>query len=143
MIRNYKEFQAAITTGWLAIKTGGSADALTARAIMYRKTNGDLASLAAQATVDLSTASWDLSLADTHENVVYVTVNDSGTVWLYAGTSAATWATVVEPTIDNDLTVVWRIWISNASGSAFTIGTTALDTASVTVLYEDCIKVVN
>ena len=139
MIKEQTEFaHTAVMPAGTAIKTTGSANAKTANTIIY-KVAGKYYSLAPQATLSLSTASWTLSVANGKSVVVYCLVDTSWTVTFQVSDPASTLAWIVEsdPVITSTKALFAKIWISNGSGFSFTVWTTALDTASVTVIYQD------
>lgn len=67
---------------------------------------------------------------------VYVFAHDvSGNLFTYNGTPATTLAGIVWPTVPDGQVVFGFAVVANGTGSNFTPGTTALDTASLTVTY--------
>ena len=114
----------------LAIKAGGNALAKSVNAInaiiddvVIAKAASDMAALGG-ATVP--TANYQ----------VYVfCVDVSGNLTTLAGTYAATLAGVIWPTVPDGVAVIGFAIVQNATGSNFVPGTTALDTASLTVTY--------
>ena len=149
--------------GTLALKTGGSADAKTTTAIGYSLADtGVIYTKAAMATVDLSgltavhsnnpnvtknddstngdvlvrQGSNGLVIATANQVYIILTLDASGNVRGYAGEIVGTSATAKRPELDLSAEAAFgEIHISNASGSNFTVGTTALDTSNVTVTY--------
>lgn len=149
--------------GTLAIKTGGSADAKTTTAIGYSLADtGVIYTKAAMATVDLSgltavhsnnpdktinndstngdvlvrQGSNGLVIATANQVYIILTLDASGNVRGYAGEIVANTATAKRPELDLTSEAAFgEILISNASGSNFTVGTTALDASNVTVTF--------
>lgn len=137
-MRNYELFKNIwLSAWWLAIKTTSSPDAKTVNTILY-KIEWKAYTKAAVATVDLSASTWTLAIPTLQANIVFVTLNAAWTVATYVWTAWDTLAEVKEPEINSWEAIIWRIYIENWTWSAFTIWTTALDTANVTVFYEDC-----
>ena len=149
--------------GTLAIKTGGSADAKTTTAIGYSLADtGVIYTKAAMATVDLSgltavhsnnpdktinndstngdvlvrQGSNGLVIATANQVYIILTLDASGNVRGYADEIVANTATAKRPELDLTSEAAFgEILISNASGSNFTVGTTALDASNVTVTF--------
>ena len=137
----------SVNAAGLAIKTGSSADALTANLVSYFIGQTKY-TLAAQATVDTSAATGGggLTLADDSGCAIIVRVNAAGTVSLQIGAHSGTavWNDIAIPEIDfSTYAVVGIIYILNETASDFTIGTTALDVAGSTVVYQDTFNAVN
>lgn len=107
------------------IKAGGSALAKTGATATVAKVGGVLVNIAA--STDL-TALTGLNITANYFNAVLWTVDAAGTVTANFGTEATTLAGVVLPTITGGLAVIAGAYITHSS--AFTGGTTALDTAT-------------
>jgi hypothetical protein len=114
----------------LAIKAASNALAKSANAI-NAIIDGVIISKAAADMAALSGA-----VVPTGSKNVYVfCVDVSGNLTALAGTAATTLAGIVWPTVLDGTAVIGFIIVDNATGSNFTPGTTALDTASLTVTY--------
>lgn len=122
------------TIGSLAIKTSSDPDAKTTAAVVF-EIAGKLYSLGAQGTLDLS-ALCAGTIANGATKGVFLFVNAAGTVTgqLVAADSSGN---IACPDHATSLVCFGSIKIANASGSAFTVGTTALDTSNVTVTYKN------
>ena len=119
----------ALTTGGLAIKTGSSPTVITASTVyymiagvLYSESAGDMAALTGTITTGYS-------------NVAVFYVDTDGDVATAMGTQATTVAGIVFPEIPDNVAIIGFLLISNATGSVFTCGTTALDIGSVTTVY--------
>lgn len=121
---------AVLTSAGLAIKTGGSALAKSANTITCF-INGTLVSKAAS---DMAAFSGS-NVATGSKNIYVFCIDASGTLTTLAGTAATTLAGVLMPTIVANTAVIGFAIVDNATGSNFVPGTTALDTASLTVTY--------
>lgn len=86
------------------------------------------------ANTDMAALTGD-AVPTTQKNVYVFTVNASGTLATRAGKAATTLAGIVFPEIPDGEAIIGFILVENATGSDFTPGTTALDTASLTVTY--------
>lgn len=121
---------AVLNSAGLAIHGSASALAKIANTItcfvngiLLQKTTADLPALAGA------------SVPNGSFNIYVFTIASDGTLGTLNGTPGATLAAVVVPTIPANVAVIGCAVISNGTGSAFTPGTTALDTASLTVTY--------
>jgi len=123
--------KAVFSAGGLAIKGIGSEDAATSNTIQYA-IGGAMYTKAAITTVDLSTAMGTLTVADGASAVVTCALNAAGDVLLYVDASE----------LPDTEVGFGDITITNGSGADFTIGTTPLDTADVTVVYRDVHRLV-
>lgn len=119
-------------TGGLAIKAGGSAVVKTVNTVnawidgtIVQKAAGDMAALSGSVVPTGS------------KNIYAFCLDSSGTLTTLAGTANATLGSVLFPTVSADKAIIGFIIVSNATGSDFTPGTTALDTGSLTVTYVD------
>ena len=150
----------------LAIKTGGSTDAKTTGTTTHYSLaiTGGIYNLAATATVDLSAltapstsnpnvtknddstngdvlvrqGSNGLVIATANQVYIILTVDASGNIRGYAGEIVGTSATAKRPELDLESEAAFgQIHISNASGSDFTVGGTALDASNVTTTFTD------
>lgn len=110
-------------TGGLAIKAGGSALAKTVNTVTY-VANGIHGSLAAADMPALT----GLSISAGKYNVAVFYVNSTGTTSVRFGVEGATAAKVLFPTPPEGSACIGYLLITYAS--AFTGGTTALDTAT-------------
>lgn len=128
-------YNVPLQSAALAIKASSNADA-KAGAFLYRVA-ADVKYTAATATIDLSASSGTLALADGKVACVAIDIDASGTVTQTVGThvTSANINDAKQPRLAADKARVGYIYLKNATGSAFTIGTTALDTASMTVEY--------
>ena len=118
----------------LAIKAAESADAKTANAVA-QCISGVINSLAAIATIDLSALS-GTSIPDGSGLLIVLFANASDTVSaIESDVTTDTAAIAVPDYAPAGLAPFGAIKIVNGSGSAFTVGTTALDTSDVTVTY--------
>ena len=118
----------------LAIKAAGNADAKTASAIAFC-IGGKFYSLAAQATLDLSALCPGTIATGTSAGVFFF-VNAAGTVTASL-VSADSAGAIACPDFGLTKVCFGSIKIANASGSTFTVGTTALDVSNVTTSYSD------
>lgn len=121
-------------SGILAIKAASNADAKTTAAIPFAVA-GKLYSLAATATLDLSTATYatggSLVLAVGETADLFCMVDAAGALTYYLVRDDEIW----EPL--DTVATFGQITITNGSASAFTVGTTPLDTALVTTVYSN------
>ena len=118
--------------GGFAIKTASSADAKTANTIEFT-VNGVHKTKAAVATVSLSSVA--ASTCATGASRLYVIFLDaSGNVTVQASDAGTTTMPAYSMAT---LCPVAAVKVVNASGSTFTPGTTALDTASITFTFMD------
>lgn len=122
----------ALNSGILAIKTTADPDAKTT-AIIVTSIGGKIGAIAAAATLDLSAL-----CAGT------IAAGASKGVFLFADGAGTVSAVLVAPNADGAIVCpehpitkicFGSIKIVNGTASTFTVGTTALDTASVTVTY--------
>lgn len=114
----------------LAIKAGTSALAKSVNTItviiddvIVQKAAADMAALGGSV------------VADGSKNVYVFCVDAAGTLTTLNGTPAATLAAITWPTVPDGVAVVGFLIVANGTGSNFTPGTTALDTASLTTTY--------
>lgn len=119
----------SFTSGGLAIHGAGSALVKTANTVIF-SANGVLGSLAA---ADMPALSGSIPNGST--NIAVFEVDSTGMTHTTMGTAATTLAGVVWPKTPDANALIGFVIIANASGSAFTCGTTALDTGSVTTTY--------
>lgn len=118
----------ALTTAGLVIKAGGGVLAKSGAAIFYAVAAGKHVSIAAGTDMPALTG---LSIGAGKFNVAVFYIDSAGTVTVGFGTEGATAAAVVFPQTPEKKAIVGYLMITYAS--AFTGGTTALDTA--TTLY--------
>jgi hypothetical protein len=128
----------------LAIKAGSSADAKTAAntVVMFDTAQK---TLAAQTTLDLSTAEGTLAIPAGQTGYVYCWLDSDGaTVTFTSIVNDAHVPYVIGWDADGDAdkwftagstACIGVIKIVNATASAFTVGTTALDTTNITATY--------
>lgn len=122
------------SAGGLAIKAGGNADAKTASTIAFC-IGGKFYSLAAQATLDLSALAPG-TIATGKSAGVFFFVTAAGTVSATLVAEDANGA-IACPDFGATKVCFGSVKIANASGSTFTVGTTALDISKVTTTYSD------
>lgn len=115
-----------LSTGGLAIKTGGSALAKAAT-LCKALVNGVLVSIAAN--TDMAALSGTVVNATFNVYVFYV--SSAGTLTSAMGTAGATLGAVVFPTTPADLAVVGFIIVNPTGTGNFVGGTTALDDGTV------------
>jgi len=122
----------------LAIKASSSADAKTANAVA-QSINGKINALAAIATIDLSDLCSDEdALADGEGILICLFSDASDTVSAVISDPTTSYSSIAVPAFDEtDKAPFGVMKVVNNSGSAFTLGTTALDTTDVTVTYTD------
>jgi hypothetical protein len=113
----------------LAIKTASSALAKSAN-IVTAIVNGVLVQKAASDMPALT----GLNIANGSFGAVVFAVDVGGNLTAYF-TNTGALANLVMPPIPTNVAVIGQLVIQNGTGSAFTGGTTALDTASLTVTY--------
>lgn len=129
----------------LAIHGTNKENALTAAAIvasiagvMYTKAAVTEIDLSALAVIDETGATKTLTAQATATDRIYLLVmNSSATLKIVQGVAVATGATCKSPRCPSDYVAVGAIKIGNATGSAFTFGTTAMNTASITATFYD------
>lgn len=115
----------ALSSAGLVIKAGGSALAKTGAAIFYASVGGTIVSIAAGTDMPALTG---LNIAQNKYNVICFFIDAAGTVTASLGTPGDTPAEVVFPAFSATKTLVGYLLITHSS--AFTGGTTALDTAT-------------
>lgn len=140
-VNNYESFATScLMDAWLDIDDWGSSpDAETNNTVVY-KINNNYYSKSAIDSIDLSAANTTdgLDISDGNSNVVYVTVDDTGTVEAYVWVQWSSLNEIEHPNINlNDKCIIGRIWVSNSTGGTITLGTKNLDDSSVTSLFED------
>ena len=118
----------ALTSAGLVIKAGGGVLAKSGAAIFYAVADGKHVSIAAGTDMPALTG---LSIGAGKFNVAVFYIDSAGTVTVGFGTEGATAAAVKFPQTPEKKAIVGYLMITYAS--AFTGGTTALDTA--TTLY--------
>jgi hypothetical protein len=119
----------ALNSAGLAIKTGGSALAKIGASDFYAVANGVLVKIAASTDMPALTG---INITAANFNVVCFFVDQGGTVTAAAGTEATAIASVKWPQFPAGKALVGTLLITYAS--AFTGGTTALDTATTVYL---------
>jgi hypothetical protein len=119
----------ALNSGALAIKAGSSAlaksvNVITAiiNGVLVQKAAGDMPALTG------------LNIANGSFGAVVFALDVAGNLTAYFSNTGAL-ANLVMPPIPTNVAVIGQLVIQNGTGSAFTGGTTALDTASLTVTY--------
>ena len=132
-----------LTDADLAIHGANAENVLTANAIEYL-INGEYKTLAAQAEIDISglTGLPDDALPDGYTQVFGLQVNAAGTISVVWGqqilnTEIDAGRLVNFPNPDEGNSMFGAVKVKNATGSDFTFGTTALDTANITDTYYD------
>lgn len=122
----YAMLTRLLTTGALAIKTGGSAVVKTANTVKYLLAGN----LYSKAAADMAALSGTVTNAKF--NVYCFFVDASGTLTSAMGTEGATLADVVFPAYDNTTKCMLGFVIINPTGTGnFVGGTTALDDGTV------------
>lgn len=119
----------ALTSAGLVIKTSSSALAKTGSSDQYLVVDGALVKIAASTDMPALTG---ISIGAGKYNVVCFFVDKAGTTTAVAGTEGADIASVVWPALPAKKALVGALLITYAS--AFTGGTTALDTATTVYL---------
>jgi hypothetical protein len=117
----------AVSSAGLVIKAGGSTLAKTGSAVTNLVANGIPVAIAASTDMPALTG---INIQAGYYNVVCFFVDSAGTTSVAAGTEAATLAGVVFPPFPAGKALVGFLTITY--GSAFTGGTTPLDTATTT-----------
>jgi hypothetical protein len=115
----------ALTSAGLVIKIGGSALAKTGGSTTYLLANGKHISIAASTDMPALTG---LNIGAGKFNVAVFMVDEAGTLSMIPGTEGASAAAVKFPALPAKKAMVGYLMITYAS--AFTGGTTALDTAT-------------
>jgi len=115
----------SLTTAGLVISAGGATTAKTGASTFYAVANGILVSVAASTTLPALTG---INAAAGGFNVACFFVNSAGTVTVAGGTGGATIGAVTWPQFPTGCAFMGALLITNAS--AFTGGTTPLDTAT-------------
>ena len=115
----------AVTTAGLVIKTGGSALAKTGSAAFYATVGGRLVTIAGSTDMPALTG---LAITASAFNVACFFVDAAGTVTARFGTEGTAIGRVKFPDFPLDRALVGFLLITHSS--AFTGGTTALDTAT-------------
>lgn len=119
----------ALNSAGLAIKAGGSALAKTGSSDFYAVVNGTTVKIAASTDMPALTG---IDITAGYFNVVCFFVDAAGTLTAVAGTQGATLGAVKWPTFPPQKALVGALIITYAS--AFTGGTTPLDTATTVYL---------
>lgn len=119
----------ALNSAGLVIKAGGSALAKTGASDFYAVVDGALVTIAAGTDMPALTG---ISIGAGKYNVVCFFVDKAGTTTAVAGTEGAAIANVVWPAFPSKKALVGVLLITYAS--AFTGGTTPLDTATTVYL---------
>ncbi len=114
-----------LTSAGLVIKAGGGTLAKTGAVDFYASVTGVLVKIAAATDMPALTG---INISAGDFNVACFFVDSAGTVTVAAGTQAATLGAVVFPQFPKNKAMVGFLIITYAS--AFTGGTTALDTAT-------------
>lgn len=116
---------ATLTSAGMVISSGGATTAKTGSSDTYGVSNGVLWKVAASTTLPALTG---INISAGNFNVVCFFVDQAGTVTIAGGTQAATLAGVVFPQFPELKALLGFLIITYAS--AFTGGTTPLDTAT-------------
>lgn len=116
----------AVNSAGLVIKAGGSTLAKIGASDFYAVANGSLVKIAASTDMPALTG---INISANNYNVVCFYIDSAGTVTAAAGTQGATLGAVVFPQPPQKKALVGFLIITNGA-SAFTGGTTALDTAT-------------
>lgn len=115
----------AVTTAGLVIKAGGSALAKTGSAAFYATVGGRLVTIAGSTDMPALTG---LNISASAFNVACFFIDSAGTVTVRFGTEGTAIGRVKFPDFPLDRALVGFLLITHSS--AFTGGTTALDTAT-------------
>lgn len=115
----------SLNSAGLVIKAGGSALAKTGSSDWYGVANGVLVTIAASTDMPALTG---IDIGAGKFNVVYFLVDSAGTKTAVAGTEGSTLAAVKWPQLPEKKALIGLLIITYAS--AFTGGTTPLDTAT-------------
>ena len=115
-----------LSTFGLVIKAGGSTLAKTGAADAYYIANGVLNKVTAATDMPALTG---ISISANNYNVVCFVADSAGTITALAGKQATTIGAVVFPQLPQKKALIGFLLITNGA-SAFTGGTTALDTAT-------------
>ena len=109
--------------------------------------NGIVYQLAAQTAIDISgldfydadgeALSAVAAQADDYDCLYVFSVNASGTIIVSQATAVALGGAIVFPTIPSGYVPLGAVKVVNETGSAFTFGTTGLDTSGITDTYYD------
>ena len=106
--------------------------------VMYQKSATGEFDLSALSCITETGAADTISVQATAKDRIYLLVlNTSGTAKIIQGTAVATGATCSCPGCPEDYAPFAALKVANASGSGFTLGTTALNAGSVTTTYYD------
>lgn len=119
----------AINSAGLAIKTGGSTLAKTGSSDFYAVAGGTLVKIAASTDMPALTG---LNIGAGKYNVICFLVDAAGTTSAVMGLEAATIGAIKWPQLPDGKALIGTLLITYAS--AFTGGTTALDTATTVYL---------
>lgn len=134
----------AYSKGVLAIDAA-TQDIQTSAAVDY-SINGVMYQLAIQAAIDVSaaavmdetgTATTMTAQADLTDRIYLLVLNASATIKVIQGAAVPTGETCYCPTVPENYCAFGAVKVKNATGSAFTFGTTGLDTAGITDTYYD------
>lgn len=126
-----------LTTAGLAIKAGGSAIVKAATACVAIA-NGTPVLIAAD--TDMAALVGTLATAKSALWAFYVdSAGTKTTSTKTADAASAAAALALMPQVPDNKTMIGFIIVSNATGSNFVGGTTALDTGSLTVVYYNCL----
>lgn len=128
-------FDMGLSKAGLAIHGVNTENVLTANAFDF-SIAGVAYQLAAQAEIDISGLSFTpTELATAKQRIYLIHVASGGTIDILEGEDHASDAQI--PATPAGKVALGYIKVVNASGSGFTIGTTALDTAGITDTYVD------
>lgn len=134
----------AYSKGGIAIDVT-PADVETTAAVVY-SINGVMYSLAIQAAIDVSTlgvltekgaVTAMTAQANNTDRIYLLVLNTSAAIKVIQGAAVATGSTCYCPSVPPNHCAFAAVKVANASGSAFTFGTTSLATAGVTDTYFD------
>ncbi len=135
----------AFTAAGLAIHGVNTENVLTANITTY-VINGIFYAKAATAEVDISAATFlneegdtvaIATIADDTKAYLLFVLDTSGNIRVVQGAAVGLTATPVWPKVPENYAAMGAVLVQNETGSAFTPGTTALDTANVTDTYYD------
>lgn len=134
----------AYSKGGIAIDAT-PADVETTAAVVY-SINGVMYSLAIQAAIDVSTlgvltekgaVTAMTAQANNTDRIYLLVLNTSAAIKVIQGAAVAAGSTCYCPNVPPNHCAFAAVKVANASGSAFTFGTTSLATAGVTDTYFD------
>lgn len=135
----------AYSKGVLAIDGTNAENIQTSAAVDY-SIGGVMYQLAITAEIDVSglgvidetgTATTLTAQADLTDRIYLLVLNTSAAIKIIQGAAVATGETCYCPTVPENYCAFGAVKVKNATGSAFTFGTTALSTSGITDTYFD------